>query len=147
MYGLLGGQHTIGHFDEARNKNVPTELIGLMENYNFNNATNSDRANVNGAGFRYQDEFNKRINTNESSLANAIYKLSYLAGLPQMIDKDITRGDINDIKNDVGGFPKEILAATMLSDLIRSTGRFPNTSLTFDQNRNGTPMLMFNHRF
>jgi hypothetical protein len=147
MGSLLGGTHTLGHLDEARNRNIPMNLTGLGEAFNSQSAINIDKASIHGGGFKRQDIMNRALNNKESSLANALYKLSYLSGLPMMIDKNITRGDINDIKNDVGGFPKEIIAATAIMDLLNSSGRFPNTNLSFTQNRNGTPMIQLNHRF
>jgi hypothetical protein len=147
MGSLLGGSHTLGHFDEASRNNVPASLDGFGEAFDMRGTTPQDRANIHGAGFKRQDIMNQALNTNESSLANAIYKLSYLMGLPQTIDSNITRGDIQDIKNDVGGFPREIIGITALSDLLKASGRMPNSSFTFNQNQNGIPMLQFNHRF
>jgi len=151
MGGILGGSHTLGHLDTAKRNDVPVHIKGLAEYYDFKDTSSEERGKINGAGFRMQDKianaFDGTDAQEEARLANAVFKISQLLGLPKMLDPNINRGDIKDIKADVGGFPREIIAATAVADMLKAKGLLKNTSLSFNQSSRGTPMLQMNRRF
>ena len=146
-YAAAQGAHTGGHFAEANSQGVPISLQGFQEVWNQPDLRKD--TDINGAGFQMQDLISSGTNNREMSLANALIKGSYLAGIPGMLDKNLKgAGDINNMEMESGNkYTKELIAVSTLADLIKAYSPENKWSVGFSTFGTGQPGLKLNYRW
>lgn len=148
-YAIAQGSHTGGHFDEAGNQGIPISLHAREFAEHWNQPDIKKNIDMDGAGFRMQDQVVNAGNNREAHLISAIIKALYLAGVPKMLGGDSMRGgDIEEVKDHSGNrYTPHMLGATAISDLAGYNNPDRNWSLGFSTFGTGQPGLIYTHRF
>lgn len=116
---------------------------------------NNEWGFIHGGGFEGQDVVKDFVDTDDYRVANALYKLGYLAGVPDMVGAG-TKGDFRLMGEAKGKKAKDVMKGSILlssmADLYKAkTGKGllgKNTDLSFSTDpKTGTPMLMYKKRF
>jgi hypothetical protein len=141
------GGHPLGHIEEGQRQNVEVGLNVPSLTEHWNSDDRKKRLRINGAGFRAQDGL-KNYGGKDVSLANGLYKLGYLAGLPQKMGVP-TEGDINLMAKDLGNsrYVKGSLLASALADLHKNSNPDRKWDLDFWQSSEGIPGLAYRRKF
>lgn len=150
-YLISQGAHTTGHFYESNKQDVPINfnLKTLSESWGPTNK--EQETDINGAGFSMQDKIRNLLPENtkrNESLASALLKGLYLAGVPNKLSGSIQQGgDIDGMSNASGNRGvKKLLLASILADIYAAKNPKSTASVNF-ATINGAPGLVFNKRF
>lgn len=148
---LAQGSHTGGHFQSGAENGIPMHLSGLAEVWEKRPKDNTDAARIHGAGFRAQEELNRMAEGTDIErqirLANALIKLGYTAGVPQMLSPGLA-GDFQWMDRTSGSRnAKPFVALSGLSDLYHAYNPQTKYDVGFDQSPNGTPLLTLSGKF
>jgi len=146
-----GGAHPQGHLNEARKLGVRgrVDYKEMVERYNreqFDALTDEEKAKIHAAGFEGQQTFANALSgtsmDKESRIANALYKLGYIAN----IKPKGTKGDpelLAETSKTSRGRINSLLAASAAYDLMGGK----DSSLDFRLLDGNAPGLVYNKRF
>lgn len=144
---VTSGTHTLGHIEEGNKQEVKVTLNPKELTESWSTPDRSKRMLIHGAGFRSQDALSRFTDSKKIgksvSLANGLYKLGYLAKIPQRLGVN-TLGDAplidKDTDNKVASY-SVLLSA--LSDLYKAKEPEANFGLEFWQSKKGAPGVKF----
>lgn len=151
--GAVSGAHTMGHVSQGDRYGVDMNinLGNLSEIWDRHDISPERAARIHSAGFEAQDRVARMADNKPMYVANALYKLGYLAGAPKVFGAK-TKGDLALLGKVKGDTAKKVaqgaLTVSAISDLLKAFGKWKGDSgFHFGQSDTGTPMLMYGGRF
>ena len=162
---LIVGGHSLGHVNAGDEKGYRVDIHPstlsekIIPNYRGEKGQeapvmpdNADRSYIEGGGIAGQDKLADTLGP-ESNLVNAIYKIGYLFGFPDLVTNE--PGDFRRMEQFKGHTAKKVMQGAVLASAIEDlykakTGKGllgKNSDLKFWTSDTGAPGLLYSKRF